>query len=126
MRTKYRPKERRTTIDLGTVFCTFDRRISEYIIVDDGEDSYTLESSYTGKWFDVKKDKCFKTKDDLKYNNFCQHCFNLLAGKHADGSTMNVNVSEEFARERLKRFLGHTKQGVYRERFYLDHSEHLI
>ena len=124
--TKYKQKKRRTDIDLGTVFCSFDNRIREYIIVNDNGSQYTLESNFTGSWFTINKDKCFETKDDLKYSHFCSHCFNLLKGKHGNGATMKTNVSPEFAQTRLKKFLGHTKQTDYRERFYIDHSEYLI
>lgn len=126
---KYKQKERRTDINLGSVFCQFkDKNIMEYIIIKKDDDVYTLESSYTGQWFKVKKELCFETKDALKYNRFVKHCMNLLAGKLANGSK-DPNTSFNIVGIgglRLKKYLRNTKQTEYKDRFYLEYSEYLV
>jgi len=126
MHTNYKPKKRRTDINLGSVFCKFKDNIKEYIIIHETEDEYTLESSHTGTWFNTPKDTCYKTKDDLKYGHFCNHCFNLLAGKHGNGSKMDIDIIKSQAEKRMKKFLGNTKQIEYRERFFNEFAEYAI
>lgn len=60
------------------------------------------------------------------YDKFCEHCLNLLDGRHADGKIMKTKVTKEFSQLRLKKFLSNTRQIQNRDKFCIEFAEHLI
>lgn len=108
------------------MFCQFGNKIQEYIIINDDGDRYTLEGHFKGNWFSVTKDKCFSTRDDLKFNNFKTYVFNIMNGKKGDGSVLNEDDTKEEAKKRALSYLHRTKQTTYKDRFMLEYSEYLV
>jgi len=86
---------------------TSSGRIGEYDVVAEGATEYHCISSYKNTLFVVKKSKTFKTRDDLKYNNFA------------------VKLNEQSPRIRLKA-LNNTKKLDYKSRYIKDFPEKLI
>ena len=93
---------------LFTIFTmTAAGRIGEYGVLQENETSYVCISSYKNTIFVVKKEKSFKNKDDLKYDNFAKR----------------LNESPKTYRVRT---IQNTKNTAYKERYIIDYPEKLI
>ena len=82
-------------------------RIGEYPVLEVGETEYLCVSPFVNQTFIVKISKTFKTRDDLKYNNF------------------RVKMDERKRPQRI-RALTTTKQLEYKKRYLNEYPEKAI
>lgn len=92
-----------------------------YSVIDEGAFEYRLSGHKVP--FNIKKTRCFDTKEEAEYDKFKRLCFDKLNGMTGVNDTYK---DKSFGIWTLKNYLQNTKKQEFGKRFVQENAEYFI